>query len=194
MSEGSEARAVRELPVPLLDWWALELAFGHVAPGHHAFLDRTTAEVVNVHEGQPGARERLVEIAADGARYIRIEPVPSRDQHRWMVRYIATVDDPDLRARLGAAVAQAGAFRVFKDVLGTVPEARDRWFAFRKLQLRETIERWISEHDVAAEAPAEAVQPAPELREQGHRLLGELPTSELPNAIAYLMHLAARHR
>lgn len=183
-----------ELPVPMLDWWALELAFGHVAPGHHAFLDRATAEVVNVQQEQPGATGRLAEIAADPARFIRIEPVPSREQHRWMVRYIATVEDADLRARLNAAVAQAGAFRVFKDVLVTVPEARDRWFGFRKLQLREAIERWISEHDVAAETPAQAVPPRPDLREQGHRLLDELATSELPNAIAYLMHLAARHR
>jgi len=183
-----------ELPVPLLDWWALELAFGHVAPGHHAFLDRATAEVVNVQEEQPGGLLRLAEIAADPARFIRIEPVPSRDQHRWMVRYIATVEDAGLRARLNAAVVQVGAFRVFKDVLLTAPEERDRWFAFRKQQLREMIERWISEHEVAAGTPPATIPVKPELREQGHRLLDELATSELPNAIAYLMHLAARQR
>lgn len=182
------------LPVPLLDWWALELAFGHVAPGHHAFLDRKAAEVVNVHEEQPGGLQKLAEIAADAGRFIRIEPVPSREQHRWMVRYIATVEDAGLRARLNAAVTQAGAFRVFKDVLLTVPEERERWFAFRKLQLRETIERWICEHDVVAERSMSTVQAAPGLREHGHRLLDELATSELPNAIAYLMHLAVRHR
>lgn len=174
-----------------VDWWALELAFGHIAPGHHAFLDRETLEVVNVQEEQPGARRVLERALADARRFERIEPVASREQHRWMVRYIATVEDTALRERLTTAVVQPGAFRIFKDVLLTVPDARDRWFAFRKQLLRVHIERWLEERAVEAAKQAPAVT-EPGLREQGHELLDGLPVSELPNAIAYLMQLGLR--
>lgn len=175
-----------------LDWWALELAFGHIAPGHHAFLDRETLEVVNVQEEQPGGRAALEQIVAGGARFVRIEPVASRDQHRWMVRYIALVEDPALRERLTAAVVQPGAFRMFKGVLLAVPEARDRWFAFRKQMLRVHIEQWLAERDLAVTTDAAAAAAAG-LRREAHELVDGLPAIELPNAIAYLMQLGCRY-
>lgn len=175
----------------MLDWWALELAFGHVAPGHHAFLDRETGEVVTVQEEVAGARERLLKITAEPERHIRIEPVSSRDQHRWMVRFIATVENADLRARLTAAVAQPGAFRVFKEVLLTASEERDRWFAHRKQLLRVHIERWLVDQKFGGVSVGEP-QTGLALRQRGHELLEQLPAADLANAVAYLMHLAAR--
>lgn len=179
-------------PLPV-DWWTLELAFGHVVPGHHAYLDRTTGEVVSVQEELPEAREAQRRITDAGDRYLRLEPVSSRDQHRWMVRFLPTVADLALRARLGAAIAQAGAFRAFKEILQSVPDERDRWFAYRKQMLRVHIERWLAEHGIHAGTAADLEQRAgPGLRRSSHALLDGLPASDLPTAIAFLMHLAAR--
>ena len=57
-----------------------------------------------------------VRIASDG-NYLRIDPVRSREQYRWMERFIPMVDEPELRGKLTQAIDGKGAFRRFKDVL-----------------------------------------------------------------------------
>lgn len=179
------------VPTPV-DWWTLELAFGHVVPGHHAYLDRTTGEVVTLHEELPEATAVQLRISADPQRYIRLEPVSSRDQHRWMARFIATLADPSLRTRLTAAISQSGAFKNFKEVLQTVPEERDRWFAYRKQMLRVHIERWFADHGHGPGTLESSS--APTLRQTGHTLLEHLPAADLPTAVAFLLHLGSRPR
>ena len=41
----------------------------------------------------------------------------SREQYRWMERFIPMIEDPDLRGKLTQAIDGKGAFRRFKDVL-----------------------------------------------------------------------------
>jgi hypothetical protein len=183
------------LPAPAttpVDWWTLELAFGHVVHGHHAYLDRTTGEVVTIHEELPESREVQRRIAGAGDRYLRIEPVSSRDQHRWMARFITTLADAAMRARLNAAISQSGAFKSFKETLQTLPDERDRWFAYRKQMLRVHIERWFEAHGLLP-GPVET-RSAPALRQTGHTLLEHLPAADLPTAVTFLMHLGARPR
>jgi hypothetical protein len=84
-------------------------------------------------------------IAAD-ANYLRIDPVSSREQYRWMERYIPMVEDPDLQAKLSQAIDGKGAFRRFKDVLMAYAPERERWFAFRSERLRIFMEAWLSAH------------------------------------------------
>ncbi len=52
--------------------------------------------------------------ASDGG-YLRIEPVSSREQYRWMGRFIPMVEEPNLRNQLSQAIDGKGAFRRFKD-------------------------------------------------------------------------------
>src|SRR5262249_62346807 len=84
-------------------------------------------------------------IAAD-ANYLRIDPVSSREQYRWMERYIPMVEDPDLQGKLSQAIDGKGAFRRFKDVLMAYAPERERWFAFRSQRLRIFMEAWLSAH------------------------------------------------
>lgn len=167
-------------------WWALELAFGHVTPGHRSFLDRHTGRVLTLRAQDPDDVALLRRMAAAGPRYLHLEPVCSREQYAWLVQFIATVADPGLRASLGAAITGPAAFRAFKDVLHAHPDERARWLALRKDLLRAHIERWFAARDLPP------VQPAPDLRALGHRLLAELPAAELPTTVAFLMHLGAR--
>ncbi len=139
---GSEAiPAVRDVPV---DWEALEDAFENNAPEVHSYLHVGTGEVLRVVDGIADP-EMHARIAADSA-YMRIDPVSSREQYRWMERFIPMVDEPELRERLERAIDGKGAFRRFKDVLmGYAPE-RERWFAFRSERLRVFMEAWLSAH------------------------------------------------
>jgi len=121
------------IDVPV-DWEALEDAFENNAPEVHSYLHVGTGEVLRVVDGiaDPQMHSR---IAADAA-YVRVEPVSSREQYRWMERFIQMLDPGDLRDELVLAIDGRGAFRRFKDVLMVNATERERWFAFRSERLR----------------------------------------------------------
>jgi len=133
--------ATRDIPI---DWEALEDAFENNAPEVHSYLHLGTGDVLRVVDGvaDPQMHAR---IAAD-PNYLRIDPVSSREQYRWMERYIPMVEDPDLQGKLNQAIDGKGAFRRFKDVLMSYGPERERWFAFRSERLRIFMEAWLSAH------------------------------------------------
>lgn len=133
--------AIRDIPI---DWEALEDAFENNAPEVHSYLHLVTGDVLRVVDGvaDPQMHAR---IAAD-QNYLRIDPVSSREQYRWMERYIPMVEDPELQGKLGQAIDGKGAFRRFKDVLMAYAPERERWFAFRSERLRIFMEAWLSAH------------------------------------------------
>src|SRR5688572_30426295 len=138
MSEEENPGAVTDVPV---DWEALEDAFENNAPEVHSYLHLGTGEVLRVVDGiaDPQMHSR---IAADAA-YVRVEPVSSREQYRWMERFIQMLDPGDLRDELVLAIDGRGAFRRFKDVLMVNAAERERWFAFRSERLRVFMEAWL---------------------------------------------------
>jgi len=133
--------AVRDIPI---DWEALEDAFENNAPEVHSYLHLVTGDVLRVVDGvaDPQMHAR---IAAD-TNYLRIDPVSSREQYRWMERYIPMVEDAELQGKLSQAIDGKGAFRRFKDVLMAYAPERERWFAFRSERLRIFMEAWLSAH------------------------------------------------
>ncbi len=135
------AGPMREIPV---DWEALEDAFENNAPEVHSYLHLVTGDVLRVVDGvaDPQMHAR---IAAD-SNYLRIDPVSSREQYRWMERYIPMVEDPELVGKLTQAIDGKGAFRRFKDVLMSYGPERERWFSFRSERLRIFMEAWLSAH------------------------------------------------
>lgn len=135
----------REVPV---DWEALEDAFENNAPEVHSYLHLTTGEVLRVVDGVADPQMH-VRIASDG-NYLRIDPVSSREQYRWMERFIPMVDDLDLRGKLAQAIDGKGAFRRFKDVLMSYAIDRERWFLFRSERLRTFMEAWLTAHAIRA--------------------------------------------
>ncbi len=148
---------LREVPV---DWEALEDAFENNAPEVHSYLHLATGEVLRVVDGVADPQMH-VRIASDG-NYLRIDPVSSREQYRWMERFIPMVEEPTLRGKLTQAIDGKGAFRRFKDVLMSYAGERERWFAFRSERLRTFMEAWLSAHAIKGAArPAYSDAPPP---------------------------------
>ena len=135
------AAPVRDVPV---DWEALEDAFENNAPEVHSYLNLGTGEVLRVVDGIADP-EMHARISAD-TTYMRVDPVSSREQYRWMERFIQMLDEGELRDRLTSAIDGKGAFRRFKDVLMTHAPERERWFAFRSERLRVFMEAWLGAH------------------------------------------------
>jgi hypothetical protein len=156
-SAGGAPGPARDVPV---DWEALEDAFENNAPEVHSYLHLTTGEVLRVVDGVADPQMH-VRIASDG-NYVRIDPVSSREQYRWMERFIPLVEEPDLREKLTQAIDGKGAFRRFKDVLMSFATERERWFTFRSERLRTFMEAWLTAHAIApVTRPAWADVPSP---------------------------------
>lgn len=132
---------MRDVPV---DWEALEDAFENNAPEVHSYLHIETGEVLRVVDGIADP-EMHARIASD-TNYLRVDPVSSREQYRWMERFIPMVEEPELRERLVSSIDGKGAFRRFKDVLMSYGPERERWFAFRSERLRVFMEAWLAAH------------------------------------------------
>jgi hypothetical protein len=152
----------RDIPI---DWEALEDAFENNAPEVHSYLHLVTGDVLRVVDGvaDPQMHAR---IAAD-PNYLRIDPVSSREQYRWMERFIPMVEDPDLQGKLTQAIDGKGAFRRFKDVLMSYGPDRERWFSFRSERLRIFMEAWLNAHALTPVARPVWVPEAPPPRVEG---------------------------
>ncbi len=159
---GAASGPLREVPV---DWEALEDAFENNAPEVHSYLHLATGEVLRVVDGVADPQMHL-RIASD-VNYLRVDPVSSREQYRWMERFIPMVDEPELRGNLAQAIDGKGAFRRFKDALMNHAEERERWFAFRSERLRTFMEAWLAAHAIKAAVrpawPEGAAPPDPEI-------------------------------
>lgn len=134
-----------------IDWDALETAVERNAPDTESFLDRTSGQVLTLVTGDPETPLRKRQIAENISNFVRVEPASSREQYRWMEKFVSSVSEPQLRERLIISIDGKGAFRRFKDVLMGFPIDRERWFAFRSERLRIAIEAWLDAHGLKAQ-------------------------------------------
>jgi hypothetical protein len=191
ISDSEQPKAsLRKVPVA---WEALEDAFENNAPEVHSYLNLDTGDVIRIVDGvaEPVMHTRI----AGDADYLLVDPVSSREQYRWMERYIATVEEPELRQKLVSSIDGKGAFRRFKDVLMAYPVERERWFSFRSERLRAAMQGWLDAHSlesVAREAwevpTAEEVKDAVE-REEKARPARKTRTAQAETARARLREL-----
>jgi hypothetical protein len=195
-----------------LDWDALEIAVERNSADTDSYLDLTTGRVLTITTGDPEAAINRQSIADNIRNHLRIEPASSREQYRWMERFVGSVADEPLRERLVISIDGKGAFRRFKDVLLAYPAERERWFTYRADLLHWHIAQWLTEHEInhTNEPPWGAVRPPQELpavsrpvahgsetpgellRRQARDLIETIPAIELPTAIAFLEFLRQR--
>jgi hypothetical protein len=195
---------------PKPDWTALETAFEHNAPETHSYLDLKTGQVLTINDTRPEDSEKRQLVRHSDGRFVHLDPASSREQYRWMERFVQSVEDDSLRERLILAIDGKGAFRRFKDVLLSYPVERDRWFQYRANLLHIYINHWLDsqdmvlgedtpwgdpdqppEPDIPLEKPIgnRGEGPTETLRRQARELVDALPALELPSLIAYLRFL-----
>src|SRR3569623_359678 len=200
-------------PVRLdLDWDALEVAVERNSPDTDSYLDLSSGRVITITSGNPEATLNRQLVSENIRNYLRVEPASSREQYRWMEKFVGSVSDEPLRERLIISIDGKGAFRRFKDVLLASPAERARWFSYRAERLHWHIQTWLEQHEISTsndppwgqvqapsalpavgrpvvhgtEAPGEA------LRRQARDLIEAIAALELPPAIAFLEFLKQR--
>ena len=132
---------MRELNI---DWTALHGAFQMPVPDVRCYLSLTDGLVVKLPPGDPG----FATVQANKSDYVVVDAIPSRIQYQWVDEFVATIEDPDLKIRVEAAINGKGAFRRFKDILLTSPEERRRWFEYRDQKMRQRIVEWVREKGI----------------------------------------------
>jgi hypothetical protein len=172
----------------------------------------STGRILTITTGDPEASINRQQVSENIRNFLRIEPASSREQYRWMERFVGSVTEEGLRERLIISIDGKGAFRRFKDVLLAYPAERERWFSYRAELLHWHIHTWLSEHEVepSNQPPWGTVQPPAELpavgrpvvhgteapgealRRQARELIETIAAIELPTAIAFLEFLKQR--
>jgi hypothetical protein len=195
-----------------LDWDALEVAVERNSPDTDSYLDLSTGRVITITSGDPEATINRQLVSENIRNFLRVEPASSREQYRWMEKFVGSVSDEPLRERLIISIDGKGAFRRFKDVLLAYPAERERWFSYRAELLHWHIQQWLEQHDINAtneppwgqvQAPSElpavgrpvvhgTEAPGEALRRQARDLIETIPAIEMPTAIAFLEFLKAR--
>ena len=193
-------------------WAELETAVERNSPDTESFLDTRSGEVITLVESAPSAQELRTRVMTGGDAFLRVEPASSREQYKWMERFVAGVVDPVLRERLIISIDGKGAFRRFKDALLNYPNERERWFTYRGELLHWHIQEWFKRDDLTSAEPppwgevlpppdmdVQLPRPAPPtdgpsdvLRRQVRELIEQLPAVELPAALTFLEYLRDR--
>src|SRR4051812_1717465 len=195
-----------------LDWDALEIAVERNSPDTDSYLDLTTGRIITITTGDPEALINRQTVSENIRNFLRIEPASSREQYRWMEKFVGSVVDEPLRERLIISIDGKGAFRRFKDVLLAYPAERERWFSYRADLLHWHIHNWLEQHEITAsnDPPRGTVEPPQELpavgrpvvhgseapgealRRSARELIETIAAIELPTAIAFLEFLKQR--
>jgi len=195
-----------------LDWDALEIAVERNAPETDSYLDLTSGRVITITTGDPEAAINRAQVSDNIRNFLRVEPASSREQYRWMERFVGSVADEPLRERLNLSIDGKGAFRRFKDLLLPHPPDPDPRFPSPHHLLHWHIQTWLESHDIhptnappwgTVEAPQElpavgrplvhgTEAPGEALRRQARDLIETIAAIELPTAIAFLEFLRQR--
>jgi hypothetical protein len=139
-----------------IDWDDLELALSMNTDEARSYLDLRTGKVElasNDFIGDVGMSREEVETGFIEGYLIRIEPVSSHTEYRWMAEFAETVSNRRLREMLDLALDGRGAFRRFKNVLADYPAERERWFAFHQERFDEEMKEWLADNDIEPTTP-----------------------------------------
>jgi hypothetical protein len=82
--------------------------------------------------------------ADDPERWLAVHGEGSREGHRDMELFIASVEDPSRAKRLAVAIRGRGAFRRFRDELARWPGEHERWHAFSEERQRGRARSWLA--------------------------------------------------
>ena len=176
-----------------LDWDALEIAVERNSPDTDSYLDLTTGRILTITTGDPEATINRQNVSENIRNFVRIDPASTREQYRWMERFVGSVVDEPLRERLIISIDGKGAFRRFKDVLLAYPAERERWFSYRADLLHWHIAQWLEQHEITAsnDPPWGIIEPPQELPTVGRPVVhgSEAPGEALRRNALSLIHI-----
>lgn len=145
----------------LADLGLLAKAFSDDTGGIQWYLHVPTGRVLRATESPHDPSPFTAE---DG--YLAIERARSKEQYRWMERYITRLEDRALAAQLAHAIAGKQAFQRFKLVLSEHPGRLEDWQEARAEELARHMRLWLDAHHLVV-PPFRPPPPAPAALAEG---------------------------
>lgn len=134
------------------DRWRVDSLLAEVSLDEGASAEEVLAALQELDNWEDTLHDAvLVELDAEGTRYLPVPQQSSREGYEDMETFIETVTDEHLAELLAVAIDGRGAFRRFKDVLARYPQERERWFQFKEERLRQRALDWLARHGLAPE-------------------------------------------
>jgi uncharacterized protein len=141
---------MRKLPVDL-DQLTTALEHDESLGLSEYWLDTMTGAVLFVSTDLAEDKELRDQIEEDVAdRFVRIDPIDSRDQFQVMEDFVRSLPATPVRERLELALAGRKPFGRFKDSLGN-EEVRKQWFAFHDEAVRHYAITWLADLGIQPE-------------------------------------------
>jgi hypothetical protein len=119
------------------------------------------AEVVRALENDPNLKEAWLDLTTGkvvlSARdapppgsgpdtHVQVEPFPPEVEERLMESFVYGVDDPEVQARLMAAVRGADAYSRFRQALMGYGGFRQEWVKYYRGELEQHVHEWFEEN------------------------------------------------
>ena len=114
------------------------------------FVDRRTGEVFPVFEDNDESDADRDRIAAEPARFVAVNPIPSSVGWEMMAGFVASLPPGKARDALDAALGARHPFRAFKDTLAAYPTLRDEWYAVHDREWTKLAGGWLEEEGIDA--------------------------------------------
>lgn len=135
-------------------WGLLAAAFSDDTAGARWYLHVETGEIIRVVETDVSPGEHL------DKGFVGIERARSKEQYRWMQRFIASLEDRALAVDLMRAISGKNAFRRFRNAISEHPKICEEWHVFRGDQLHRYIVSWLKANGLVV-PPSDPVLPLP---------------------------------
>ena len=132
-----------------VDWQELLDAFDDDSDEHRYYLDRETGAVHFFSEYLNNEDEDEDERAiASEERYVQIPPARRTVSTDELRTFTASLQDGSERRLLTTALSAQGGYQHFREAVDALPAVRGKWRQFTHENLKERIEKWLSEVSV----------------------------------------------
>jgi hypothetical protein len=132
--------------------WLFEAIEDHSGTVHF-YLDRHTGEVLRISEmfeSEEEQEETYGRMRAEPARWIEVEPMPSRDAFRVMEDFVRDLPEGEQKRTLNRALSWKKPFGNFKRALYEMPELKTAWHTYHDARIRRVAEEWLASEGIQA--------------------------------------------
>ncbi len=143
---------MRKLPVLERD---LLFALTNQMQDNTHYLDLETGDVIPVFNFNRD--EILARIKKNPERFIRLVPQPRRQGRVMMERFMETVRNPELKARLFSVLDERRCFSRFRTILQDFPQEFKRWQNFRMMFITANLREKLRQRGIELELIPEPV-------------------------------------
>jgi len=136
-----------------VDFEELIDAFEDSSVSHVYHIDTKKSELIYYNDGigeLEGVKEKL-DSCSDDDRYLYI---PSRlPKHNFYVMemFVYNIEDFNVAEKFHDALERKKPFRNFKELLHEYPKLRERWFEYKRNNIKNETINWLCEHDIELE-------------------------------------------